>query len=347
MNLCKSRVISPIGDITLFTIVNSSGALVTLSSMGAGVVSIKVPNRNGIIEDVALGYPNPKDYINDMPCAGKTIGRFANRISHARFCLDGVEYELTPNDGENSLHGGPSGFMNRIWTEEILADEIAFHYVSADGEEGYPGELKTTVVYKWTDDNELIISYRAVTDKTTIVNLTNHTYFNLNGENSGDILNHDLRLYASTYLPVTSSHIPTGEILPVAGIPMDFLTLRKVGRDFNADFDAVKIGRGYNHYWILDDVGQGNLHKCADLYSEDSGRLLEVYTTHRGVQVYTGGWLEGSPIGHGGYRYANHAGIALECQGYTDSPNHDNFPVDILRPGEIYEHQIVYRFNIR
>lgn len=347
MIICNRRELSSLGDISLFTLINSSGASVTLSSLGAGVVSLKVPDRKGRIENVVLGYPNPEDYINDAPCAGKTIGRFANRISHARFYLGGIEYNLNPNDGENSLHGGATGFMNRIWDVGIGDEEVVFHYTAADGEEGYPGQLKTIVAYKWTDDNELIISYRAVTDKTTIVNLTNHTYFNLNGESFGSILNHDLRLYASTYLPVTHSHIPTGEIASVIDTPMDFLSLRKVGRDFDADFDAVKIGRGYNHYWILDEYSQGDLRKCADLYSEESGRLLEVFTTHRGVQVYTGGWLEDSPIGHGGRRYANHAGIALECQGYTDSPNHDNFPSEVLRPGETYERRIVYRFSIR
>ena len=347
MNLCHRKVISSIGDITLVSIENRSGASVTLSSLGAGVVSIRVPDRNGNIGDVALGYANPADYINDAPCAGKTIGRFANRISNACFAIDGVLYQLERNDGKNALHGGSVGFMNRVWNVDVSDDGVAFHYISPDGEDGYPGEMHVMVVYRWSEENELIITFWTDTDKTTIVNLTNHSYFNLDGDDFGNVLEHRLTLYASYYLPVTSSHLPTGEIAPVAGTPMDFLKPKKIGEDFMSDFDEIKIGRGYNHYWVLDKYESGNLQKGAELYSEKSGRLLEVYTTQRGIQVYTGGWLAGSPRGFGGRGYDNHAGIALECQGYTDSPNHPNFPTQILRPGEIYKHKTVYRFSVK
>lgn len=343
-SLC-SRVMSPIGDITLISLTNSSGASVTLSSLGAGIVGIKVPDRNGHLDDVVLGYANPVDYINDGPCAGKTPGRYANRISNARFILNGNTYRLPQNDGANSLHGGINGFMNRIWDVETSDAKVIFSYTSADGEEGYPGQLKVTVTYEWTDDCRLIITFNAVTDSPTIINLTNHAYFNLNGEDSGSIFDHTLHLYASSYLPVDSCHIPTGEIAPTCGTPMDFSTPKKIGHDINADFEAVKIGRGYNHFWILDGDYTGELKKGAELFSEKSGRLLEVYTTQRGIQIYTGGWLNDSPKSHSGRSYNNHDGVALECQGFTDAPNHPNFPSQILLPGEKYDQTIIYQFK--
>lgn len=340
-----SRVMSPSGDITLLSFTNSSGASVTLSTLGAGITRIRVPDRHGIIDDVILGYKNPVDYIEDGPCAGKTIGRFANRISNARFCINEELYKLNPNDGKNALHGGRKGFMNQIWDYEVYDSKIIFRYTSENGEEGYPGKLNVTTEYIWNNNNELHISYHATTDSPTIVNLTNHAYFNLNGENSGDILDHILHLFASSYLPVDTFHIPTGEIADTINTPMDFTTPKKIGQDINSDFSAIKIGRGYNHFWIIDNNANKDITKAAELLSEKSGRKLEILTTHHGIQVYSGGWLNGSPKSISGRSYNNYDGIALECQGYTDAPNHSNFPSAILIPGQEYHHKIVYRFS--
>lgn len=336
---------SSLGDITLFSFTNSSGASVTLSSLGAGITRIRVPDRHGIIDDVILGYQNPVDYIGDGPCAGKTIGRFANRINNARFNINGETFMLKPNDGKNALHGGRNGFMNRIWAYKITKSGVIFSYTAADGEEGYPGKLNVSVEYIWNDINELHITYRATTDKPTIVNLTNHAYFNLNGENSGNMLGHTLRLYASKYLPVDTSHIPTGEIAPTINTPMDFSSPKKLGTDFQSDFPAIKIGRGYNHFWIIDNPTNAVPAKGAELFSDTSGRKLEVFTTQLGIQVYTGGWLNGSPKSISGRSYNDYDGVALECQGYTDAPNHPNFPSSLLLPDTEYRHKIIYRFS--
>lgn len=347
MRIESTRVNSPKGDITLYTLTNKKGASVTLSSLGAGIVSVKVPDREGRIEDVALGYANPADYFGDGPCAGKTPGRYANRIAKGKFSINGKEYTLATNNGPNALHGGPEGFMNRIWKSEAKGSHVKFTYEAADGEEGYPGAVIATVIYTWNDDDELKIELLAQADKKTVVNLTNHAYFNLDGESSGSVLDHALTLYASRWLPTDETQIPTGEIAEVAGTPMDFTKGKKIGAEIEADFEALKIGKGYDHCWVLDNWHKHTIIPAARLYSSKSGRVLEVATTQPGAQVYTGNWLGGSPVGKSGHPYNDYDGVAIECQGFPDAPNHKNFPSQLLGPGELYDQTIIYKFSTK
>lgn len=276
------------GDITLLTITNASGASVTLSTIGAGIVSVNVPDREGRMADVVLGYADPDDYMADGPCAGKIPGRFANRIAKGRFTVGGREYQLAINNGPNALHGGPTGFQNRMWTvDKAEGDTVVLTYVSADGEEGYPGELKVTATYRWTDANELSLDLRAVTDSDTVINLTNHTYFNLSGHDSGSVLDHELWLAASRYLPTDDTLIPTGELADVTGTPMDFTSAKPLGRDIKADFPALNYGKGYDNCFVIDGA-DGTLRDVARLTDHVSGRTMTVATTQPGVQVYTG-----------------------------------------------------------
>lgn len=333
------------GDITLLTIVNASGASVTLSTLGAGIVSVNVPDREGRMADVVLGYADPADYMADGPCAGKIPGRYANRIAKGRFSVGGREYQLAINNGPNALHGGPTGFQNRLWTvEKAEGDTVEFSYTSADGEEGYPGQLKATATYTWNDANELSLDLRAVTDSETVVNLTNHAYFNLGGHDSGSVLAHELWLGASRYLPTDDTLIPLGELAPVAGTPMDFTEAKPLGRDIKADFPALNYGKGYDNCFVIDGA-DGTLRDVARLTDPVSGRILTVATTQPGVQVYTGNWLAGSPANKAGRSYEDYDGVAIECQNFPDAPNRPGFPPAVLRPGEEYHQTIVFRFG--
>ena len=336
---------SKLGDISLITLVNESGASVTLSTIGAGIVSIIVPDASGKLDDVVLGYKDPCDYIYDGPCAGKIPGRYANRIAKGKFQVDGVEYNLVINNGPNALHGGPTGFMNRNWKYEIDNNSVVFSYLSADGEEGYPGNLKVMAVYTWTESNNLTLDMFAETDKKTIINLTNHTYFNLNGESSGTALNHTLKLNASKYLPTDSSLIPTGEMADVNSTPMDFTKSKVLGEDIQADFPALKFGKGYDNCWVIDDWEKDKVALAATLKGDKSGRVLEIYTSQPAVQVYTGNWLTGSCLGKSSTEYKDYDAVAIECQGMPDAPNHENFPSQYLSPGEIYKRTIIFKFN--
>ncbi len=344
INLTKSS--SPLGEITLCTITNLSGASVTLSSLGAGITAVNVPDRHGKMADVVLGYNNPASWIADGPCAGKVPGRFANRIALGHFSIDGKEYTLAINNGPNALHGGPTGFQNRIWNVETVGDNtVKFTYLSADGEEGYPGNLTVVATYTWSEDNELTLTLEAVTDAPTVVNLTNHAYFNLAGEESGSVLDHKLCMKASRWLPTDTTQIPTGEIAPVAGTPMDFTSPKEIGKDIHADFEALKIGKGYDHCWVIDGYEKGKLQQVATLTDEKSGRTLNVSTTQPGMQVYTGNWLAGCPESISGGEYADYDGVAIECQGFPDAPNKPNFPSPRLNPGEKYEEIIKFSFG--
>ncbi|MDE6854002.1 MAG: galactose mutarotase [Muribaculaceae bacterium] len=341
--ILRKETPSPEGVITLFTITNSIGASVGLSTLGAGITRIAVPDRNGRLTEVVLGYDDIADYIRDSPCAGKTSGRFANRISGARFSIDGTTYHLSRNDGANSLHGGPDGFHNRIWDYEIIDRGVRFTRLSPDGEEGYPGSLHTAVTYKWDDDCCLDISYEALTDAATVVNLTNHAYFNLNG--CGHILRHLLMINSHERVQSDARDIPTGAILPVEGTPFDFRTPKEIGRDINADFENLVSGKGYNHYFLIDRNDTGALTHAASLYSPISGIRLDVGTDMPGLMLYTGNWLDGSPTGRGGIVYHDHDGVAIECQFPPDAPNRPDFPSALLRPGEMYRHTIRYTFS--
>jgi len=337
---------SPAGEeILLYTITNTSGAYAQLTSIGAGIVSIAVPDKDDKLTDVVLGYSKAESYIGDGPCLGKVPGRVANRIALGKFTLDGVEYTLPVNNGPNSLHGGPEGFQNRVWESRVDGHAVEFLYYSEDGEMGYPGAVKTVVRYEWSEENELRLTITAQSDSLTVINLTNHAYFNLNGEGNGNILGHELTLNGSEYLPCDPTQIPYGESEPVAGTPMDFINPKPIGRDINEDYPALKIGKGYDNCWVIDGHEAGQLQTAAILYSPVSGIKLEVTTDQPGVQVYTGNWLTGCAEGKHGHIYNDYDGIAIECQNYPDAPNKPEYPSCQLRPGEVYEEAIIFAFT--
>jgi aldose 1-epimerase len=345
MNISTKRVASPKGEVTLYTITNASGASVTLSTVGAGIVSIVVPDAKGNLADVVLGYDNAADYFYDGPCAGKVPGRYANRIARGHFSLDGVDYTLAINNGPNALHGGPEGYQNQIWEAEAHDNQVVFSHVSPDGDEGYPGNLKVQAIYTWSESNELSLQLKAVTDRKTIINLTNHAYFNLSGHNSGSALDHTLWLACSKYLPTDDTLIPEGVIAPVAGTPMDFTTPHAIGRDIKADFPALVYGKGYDNCWVVDDYTPGKVQLVARLEDDKSGRVLEVLTNQPAAQVYTANWMEGCPVAKQGHVYHDYDGVAIECQDMPDAPNHDNFPSTVLNPGETFNRTIIFSFK--
>jgi aldose 1-epimerase len=350
MDIQQTTVPSKKGDIHLITLTNAKGAKVTLSNLGAGIVSIIVPDAKGAMADVVLGYANPEDYYYDGPCAGKVPGRCANRIARGLFSLDGKEYHLAINNGPNALHGGPEGFQNQLWEVETNSDgKVTFTYRAKDGEEGYPGNVCAAVTYHWTDNCELIIDLAAETDAPTVVNLTNHAYFNLAGHNSGSVLNHTLKLNAHTYLPTSDSLIPTGTMENVAGTPMDFTAAKTLGADIHADFPALVYGKGYDNCYVIDRWWEGRanhqLHLAAELTDPTSGRTLTVSTTQPGVQIYTGNWLAGCPANKDGRSYNDYEGVAIECQALPDSINRPQFPSVVLRPGEKYDETIIFSFS--
>ena len=323
---------------------NKSGASVMLTERGAGIVSIVVPDRNGVMGDVVLGYRDEESYLADGPCAGKIPGRFANRIDGGHFTLDGKEYQLVKNNPGYQLHGGPDGFSNRLWKASRISDtEVILTLDSPDGDQGYPGNMHVEATYTWSDDNSLTLSIKATTDAPTIINLTNHTYWNLDGEDSGSILDHVLKLNASRWLATSEALIPTGELSPVEGTPMDFRTAKPIGRDIKADFPALKYGKGYDNCWVLD--GAPGLKLAAELSSAVSGRRLEIWTDQPAAQVYTGNWLDGSPLSKSGRPYRDYDGVAIECQGFPNAPHHPDFPSCVLRPGETYSRTIIFKLN--
>ncbi|MBQ8838433.1 MAG: galactose mutarotase [Bacteroidales bacterium] len=334
-------------EIYLYTITNEKGASVQLSSVGAGIVGITVPDKDGNLADVVLGYPEAASYFADGPCAGKVPGRYANRIALGHFTLDGKEYTLPVNNGPNHLHGGPEGFQNKVWESRESEGGVEFLYYSEDGEMGYPGALKAVARYEWSEDCELRLTLTAESDAPTVVNLTNHAYFNLNGEGSGTILGHELRLNASEYLPTSDSLIPLGESEPVAGTPMDFVEAKPLGRDIKEDFPALVYGKGYDNCWVIDGAQPGQIQEAAELYAPESGRVLTVFTTQPGVQIYTGNWLAGCPEGKSGHIYSDYDGVAIECQNFPDAPNKHDYPSAVIRPGEVYQQAIIFAFGIR
>ncbi|MFI3322662.1 MAG: aldose epimerase family protein [Rikenellaceae bacterium] len=333
--------------VILYTMKNSSGAEVKLINIGAAIVSVNVPDNKGQMRDVVLGFKMYDKYVGDGAAHGKSVGRFANRIAKGRFTLDDVEYTLATNNGPNALHGGPTGFMNRVWESRVETDRVVFNYVAAPGEEGYPSEIGVEAVYDWSEDNELEITYFASTDGATIVNLTNHVYFNLNGEGSGDIHSHTLKLNAENFLPTDETQIPTGEFAPVAGTPMDFREPKAIGAEIDADFEPLVIGHGYDHCWVIDNHKAGVMTPAAELYSPESGIKLDVATTQPGVQIYTGNWLTGCGMGKCGKEHQNRDGVAIECQNFPDAPNKPHFPSPVIRKGEVYEQHITFKFSVK
>lgn len=347
MKVEKWTAESPKGAITLYKITNGQGASVTLSALGAGIVAIEVPGRDGQLADVVLGYKNPADYLYDGPCAGKVPGRYANRIAKGVFSLGGKTCRLAINNGPNALHGGPEGFQNQIWQSRELENGVVFTYASPDGEEGYPGALSVEAAYQWSEDNELTLALKAESNALTVVNLTNHVYFNLRGEDSGSVLQHELWLACSNYLPTDETLIPTGEIAAVAGTPMDFTTPKPLEKDIKQDFPALVYGKGYDNCWVVDGWNPGVLKKVAELSEKTTGRVVEVSTTQPAAQVYTGNWLAGSPESKSGRSYNDYDGVAIECQGMPDAPNKPQFPSQELKPGDIYKQVIKFKFTTK
>lgn len=331
----------------LFTLSNKSGMSVKLTDFGGAIVSIFAKDRNGVFDDIVLGYDSLDNYAQDTAYLGSIIGRYGNRIANARFELDGVEYKLAKNNGENHLHGGNVGFNKALWkTEEVNDDEFAglkFSHLSTDGEENYPGNLRIEVFYRLNNKNELIIDYSAETDKKTVLNLTNHSYFNLKGAGKGDILDHEVMLNADKFTPVDETLIPTGILQNVKGTPLDFRTSAVIGERINSDYEQLVLGRGYDHNWVLNKPGKSNV-PAARVYERTTGRILEVETTQPGVQFYSGNFLDGTAVGKGGISYEKRYGFCLETQHFPDSPNKPEFPTTVLNPGEKYSETTVFRF---
>lgn len=347
MKISKHTVESSAGELSIYKIENKSGAWVELSSMGAGVISVGVPDREGKIENVALTYENPVDYIADGPCLGKCPGRYANRIAGGNLEIGGKKYQLAVNNGPNHLHGGPSGFQNHNWESRELEDGVEFMYVSADGEENYPGNMTVRATYRWSEDNVLSLELRAESDAETVVNLTNHSYWNLKGATSGTALNHEMRMKASRWLPTDDTLVPTGELASVEHTPMDFTEWKALGKDIKADFPALKYGKGYDNCWAIDGWEPGKMCESAvEIRDKESGRVMRVDSDQPGVQVYTGNWLDGSPKGPDGHEYHDYDGVAVEMQGFPDAPNKPEFPSQALKPGEEYIRNIIFRFTV-
>lgn len=338
-------------QVDLYTLTNKNGVEVAITNYGGTVVSWKVPDRNGHIADVVLGYDNVKDYENGKAYFGATVGRYANRIAHGKFTLNGATYTLAKNDGENHLHGGIKGFSKRVWTAKDVSGSngqaLELTYLSKDGEEGYPGNLSVTVIFTLTEKNELKIDYSATTDKDTVLNLTNHSYFNLAGQGSGDILSHELTLNADRFTPVDATLIPTGELRKVKGTPFDFTQPTAIGARINQDDEQLKLGKGYDHNWVLNKPKIGVLTLAAELYEPKSGRLLEVRTTQPGVQFYTGNFLDGTAHGKDGKVYNYRTGMCLETQHFPDSPNHPDFPSTVLKPGQRFHSTTIFKFSTK
>ncbi len=308
-----------------------------------------MPDRSGAIADVVLGFDSLEPYTKDHPFFGVVVGRYANRIGQGRFTLDHKEYKLTINNGKNQLHGGPEGFYRKVWkAQEVEAKDgpaLKLTYVSPDGEEGYPGTLTASVIYTLTDDGSLRMEYSATTDKLTVVNLTNHAYFNLSGPGEGDILGEELMVKAARYTPVDETSIPTGELRSVANTPFDFRKPTALGARINADDQQLKIGKGYDHNFVLDGGVTKKPRLVASMHDPKSGRVLEIITTEPGLQLYTGNFLDGTIKGKGGKAYAYRSAFCLESQHYPDSPNHPSFPPVVLKPGKKYQSTTLYHFT--
>jgi aldose 1-epimerase len=335
--------------VDLYVLTNKGGAEASITNYGGAVVSLKVPDRNGKLADVVLGYDNADGYVADKSFFGALVGRYGNRIGHAQFAIDGKTYTLAKNNGENTLHGGIKGFNKALWTAKTLSvkggQSLELSYLSNDGEEGFPGNLKVTVTYTWTDANALIIDYSATTDKKTVVNLTNHSYFNLAGQGSGDILGHQLMILADMFTPVDAGLIPTGELRDVAGTPFDFRKPTAIGARIDQDEEQMKLGGGYDHNFVLRPPMDRAEFLAARVVEPTSGRVLEVWTTEPGVQFYTSNFLDGKTIGKGGVGYPKHAAFCLETQHFPDSPNQPKFPPVVLSPGARYHTITTYKFS--
>jgi aldose 1-epimerase len=338
-------------SVSKFKLTNNSGMVVEIINYGGIVTTILAPDRNGKLTDVALGFDTLSGYLGGNPsCFGALIGRFANRIENARFVLNGRICQLNKNEGENHLHGGFAGYDKVLWDAEVqdspAGSELILRYLSKDGEEHYPGNLQVKVTYRLNDDSALSIHYEAVCDQDTVINLTNHSYFNLAGQSTGSIADHILTIKASRFTPVRKDGIPTGVIRAVQGTPMDFTRGSRIGDGFASEYEQIKAVSGYDHNFVLDDSATA-LKKIAELYEPASGRFMETFTTKPAVQFYSGNFLTGQLAGKGGYAYPQRSGLCLETQYFPNGMNCVSFPKPVLKAGERYDHTTVYRFSAR
>jgi len=329
---------------------NQKGMEVDIMTYGGIITSLKVPNKAGVSEEVVIGFNNFEQYTKDNPYFGALIGRYGNRIAKGKFTLDGKEYKLATNNGKNALHGGPEGFHRRIWTVEEAkggnAAVLKLKYISKDMEEGYPGNLTVFVTYTLNNDNSLDVQYEATTDKKTVVNLTQHSYFNLSGDFTKTILNNEVTIDADKLVPVDADLIPTGKLDDVTNTPFDFRKPKAIGKDIEVTNDQLKKGLGYDHCWVLNNQDKG-FRFAASAYEPTSGRLLEVYTDQPGIQLYTGNFLDGTLPTRDGKTYAHRTGLCLETQHYPDSPNQKDFPTTVLNPGENYKTKTTFKFSTK
>jgi len=339
-----------IGDevINLYTITNSNGVRVDIANFGAAVQSILIPDKNGKQVDIVLGYDSLKGYENDDFYIGTIVGRYANRIAGGRVKIDGTDHQLTVKDGGFHHHGGKIGFNKKVWQAESFTDGesngVKLTYLSADGEEGFPGNLKTTVTYTLNNLNQLIVDYKAATDKPTILNLTQHTYFNLVGHNEGSVLDHQLMLPHQYYLPVNQMQVPAGELGDVKDTPFDFTAFKAIGRDIGIENEQLELSLGYDHSWVVKQSRSDEVVLAASVAEPGSGRKVNVYTTEPAIHLYTGNFLDGSP-GKNNSSYGFREGFCLETQNYPDSPNHSNFPSALLNPGETFTSRTIFEFE--
>jgi aldose 1-epimerase len=334
--------------VDVYTLTNSHGLEARVMNFGGILLSLRVPDRNGKLDDIVLGFDSLEPYFTNDPHLGSIIGRYANRIANGKFTLDGVEYTLPKNNGPNTLHGGVKGFDKVLWQAETSETDkgcaLVLRYTSKDGEEGFPGNLKTKVTYTLTDSDELAIDYEATADKATPVNLTSHGYFNLAGQGTGDVLAHELQINADRFTPVDKNLIPTGELRPVKGTPLDFTKSNPIGSRINDSYEQLLLAHGYDHNFVINRKGSG-LELAARVHEPSTGRTLEIYTTEPGVQFYSANFLDGSITGKQGRVYKQHYAFCLETQHFPDSPNHPSFPSTILRPGETYHSCTVYKLS--
>jgi aldose 1-epimerase len=337
-------------EVMLWTLTNKNGLVAKITNYGGIMTELWLPDKNGKLADCVLGYDKLDDYLKATPYFGALIGRYGNRIGKGKFTLEGRDYNLATNDnGKNHLHGGNKGFDKVVWDAKEVETKngvgLELKYLSKDGEEGYPGNLNVKVVYMLTNKNELTVEYEATTDKPTVVNLTQHNYYNLGGHNSGTILDHQLMLNADKFTPTDDGLIPTGEIVSVEGTPMDFRKATAIGARVNADYQPLKFGKGYDHNWILIKKKAGEMSLAAKVTEPKSGRVMEVWTDQPATQFYCGNFLDGTNIGKGGVAYQHRTGFCLETQHYPDSPNHPNFPSTELKPGQVYKTKTIHIFK--
>jgi len=337
-------------EVTLYTLRNKVGATVTITNLGAALVSINVPDRKGVLGDVILGHDDAKGYVQDNSFLGFIVGRYGNRIGKGKFSLNGKAYQLDVNDGENHLHGGKDGFHRKLWkatvNENSAIASITMRYFSPDGEQGYPGNVTLDVTYWWNDNNQLTIQYVGTTDEPTILNPTSHGYFNLTGNPKNTILDHELMIVADRYTPVGAGLITTGKLEIVEGTPLDFRAPKKIGARINDPFEQLQMAKGYDHNWVLNSYDK-TVRLAATVYDPQSGRFMEVLTDQPGLQFYSGNFLNGSLTGKGGIAYQHRTALCLEAQHFPDSPNKPGFPSVVVKPGDMYRQTTIYQFSTK